>query len=282
MRPMFYLYKWDKLKEHSPHPQTRNMWLYKYGAFGLYNGYWFPCKITKHSMIGEPATVLAIPIATVNQDLYPKGEIAVGDMQVLYSVFSTGVSIEVYIQEAMRRHNVTNRMLNAAIKRSLNTELLYSPTRLMNDVKKAANREDKENVFVLNVKLKDEVGVIPMPMTVDIIEKLWNSNDWAMQEISQLLGVSYNPTQGKKERMLTNELLGDRDLTIMNREMITDRLKTAAKEIGEDVIHISSEIDLWDRQLRYGHPNPEIADMSASKGTDPNGRGNNTDGGNVV
>lgn len=255
---MFYLYKWTNLKEDSPQEQTRNDWLFKYGAFARLNGLWFPCKIVRHSTIGEPATVTAIPLATVNMDIYPKGEINANKLEILYSVFANGMSIQAYIQKAMYRKHITDRMLNAALKRSLNTELLFAPKRLLKDVKKAANREDKDESFVLTTNNKDEIGAVQLPRTIEIVEKLWNSNDWAIQELSQLLGISYNPAHGKKERMLQNELLGDRDLTVMNREMITSRLINAAQKFGEIISHISTEIDTVDRQLSYGKKEEHI------------------------
>lgn len=249
---MFYLYKWDNLKEDSPQESTRNQWLYKYGAFARMGGLWFPCKVLRYSTIGEPATITAIPLATTNMDVYPKGEVSVSACEVLYTVFSNGQSIQAYIQHAMYRKNITDKMLNAALRRSMNTELLFAPKRLLKDVKKAANREDKEESFVLTVNNKDEIGSVELPRTIEIVEKLWDSNDWAKLEISQLLGISYNPVQGKKERMLQSELLGDRDLTVMNREMITSRLINSSKKFGEYVTHISTEIDIVDRQLNYG------------------------------
>src|SRR5690606_15169935 len=92
---------------------------------------------------------------------------------------------------------------------------------------------------------------------IEIVEKLWDTHDWAVQELCQLLGISYNPSHGKKERLIQNELLGDRDMTIMNREMITSRLRTAAEKFGESVVHISTEIDVIDRKLRYGDDQTE-------------------------
>lgn len=255
---MFYLFKWGNLRENSPQEATRNEWLFKYGAFAYRNGLWFPCKILRYSTIGEPATITAIPLATVHMDIYPQGEITVESCDVLYTCFANGMSIQAYIQKAMYRKNVTGRMLDSALKRSLNTVLLYAPKRLLRDVKRAANREDKEESFVITVNNKDEIGAIELPRTIDIVEKLWNSNDWAMQEISQLLGISYNPAHGKKERMLQNELLGDRDLTVMNREMLTSRLINAANKFGEMVSHISTEIDTIDRQLSYGRAEKEV------------------------
>lgn len=253
----YYLYKWDKLVPDSPQAQTRNDWLYKYGAFARYRGLWFPCRVMNYNTIGDPAQVLAVPIATFNADLYPRGAVNTSDLDVLYTVFADGRSIESYIQKSIYRKRTTDRMLNGALRRSLNTELLYAPKRLMRQVKKAVNREDKQETFVLELNNKDEIGVIPLPRTIEIVEKLWNSNDWAVQELSQLLGISYNPAHGKKERMLTNELLGDRDLTIMNREMITSRLIHAAEKFGEMVTHISTEIDTVDRNLSYGRKGGE-------------------------
>lgn len=250
--PFFNLWKWDNLKEDSPQGQTRNQWLYKYGAFARRNGLWFPCRVVKLSTIGEPATITAIPIAQTNLDIYPQGEIRADECEVIYSVFNDGRSIQAYISQAIGRIRLTDRMVNAAIKRSLNTELIYAPKKMIQAVKRAANREDKEEVFVLEVHNKEEIGSIELPRTIEIVEKLWNSYDWAVQELSQLLGISYNPAHGKKERMIQNELLGDRDLTVMNREMITSRLKTAAEKFGETVVHISTEIDTIDRQLQYG------------------------------
>lgn len=263
---MFYLYKWGNLVENSPQEATRNEWLYKYGAFARRSGLWFPCKVVRYSTIGEPATITAIPLAVVNQDIYPAGEISVSSCEVFYSVFSNGMSIQAYIHKGLAMERITDRMLFGALKRSLNTELLYAPKRLLKDVKRAANREDKDESFVLTVNNKDEIGSIELPRTVDIIEKLWNSKDWARQELSQMLGITYNPSQGKKERMIQSELLGDRDLTVMNREMITSRLINAATAFGETVTHISTEIDTIDRQLSYGSkavkegdPNPNDA-----------------------
>lgn len=257
---MYYLYKWNNLVPDSPQEQTRNEWLYKYGAFARLSGLWFPCKVVRFNTIGEPAVVMAIPLANTNLDLYPKGEISAYSLDVLYSVFADGRSIQVHIQKSVARKNITDRMLNAALRRSLDTELLYAPKRLMKDVKKAANREDKSEAYVVNVNNKDEIGKIDLSRTIEIVEKLWDSNDWAIQEISQLLGISYNPAHGKKERMVQNELLGDRDLTIMNREMITSRLIKAASEFGEEVSHISTEIDIIDRQLSYGNKAAEESD----------------------
>lgn len=250
--PFYNLWKWRDLKPNSPHEQTRNQWLFKYGAFARRNGLWFPCRVVKLSTIGEPATITAIPIAQTNLDIYPKGELSADSCEVLYSVFSNGMSIQAYIAQAVGRIRLTNRMLNAGIKRALNTELLYAPKRMLKEVKRAANREDKDETFVLTVNNKDEIGSIELPRTIDIVEKLWDSHDWAVQELSQLLGISYNPSHGKKERLIQSELLGDRDLTIMNREMITSRLRTAAEGFGEYVVHISTEIDVVDRELRYG------------------------------
>jgi hypothetical protein len=259
---LFYLYKWDNLKEDSPQESTRNEWLYKYGAFARKDGLWFPCKVLRYSTIGEPATIMAVPLATVNMDIYPKGEISVDSCEVLYTIFANGLSIQAYIQKAMYRKHITDKMLNAALRRSLNTELLFAPKRLLKDVKKAANREDKEESYVLTVNNKDEIGAVELPRTIDIVEKLWDSNDWAKLEISQLLGISYNPVQGKKERMLQSELLGDRDLTVMNREMITSRLINSAKKFDESIVHISTEIDTIDRNLSYGKAVAQEADTN--------------------
>jgi len=255
--PFYNLWKWRNLKENSPHEQTRNQWLYKYGAFALRAGLWFPCRVVKLSTIGEPASLVAVPIAQTNLDIYPKGEILASECEVIYTVFNDGMSIQAYISQAIGRIRLTNRMLNAGIKRSLNTELLYAPKRLLQEVKKAANREDKSEAFVLASNNKDEIGTIQLARTIEIVEKLWDSHDWAVQELCQLLGISYNPSHGKKERLIQNELLGDRDMTIMNREMITSRLRTAAEKFGESVVHISTEIDVIDRQLRYGSDQAE-------------------------
>lgn len=255
--PFYNLWKWRNLVENSPHEQTRNQWLFKYGAFARRQGLWFPCRVLKLSTTGEPATISAIPIAQNNLDIYPKGEIPAGECEVLYSVFNDGMSIQAYVSQAIGRIRLTNRMLNAGIKRALNTELLYAPKRLLNEVKRAANREDKTESFVLTSNNKEEIGTIELPRTIDIVEKLWDSHDWAVQELCQLLGISYNPSHGKKERLIQNELLGDRDMTIMNREMITSRLRTAAEKFGESVVHISTEIDVIDRKLRYGNEETE-------------------------
>ncbi|MBN3584992.1 hypothetical protein JYB64_21600, partial [Algoriphagus aestuarii] len=140
--PFYNLWKWRNLKENSPHEQTRNQWLFKYGAFARRQGLWFPCRVLKLSTTGEPATISAIPIAQNNLDIYPRGEIPAGECEVLYSVFNDGMSIQAYVSQAIGRIRLTNRMLNAGIKRALNTELLYAPKRLLNEVKRAANRED--------------------------------------------------------------------------------------------------------------------------------------------
>lgn len=271
--PFYNLWKWRNLKENSPHEQTRNQWLFKYGAFARRQGLWFPCRVLKLSTTGEPATISAIPIAQNNLDLYPRGEIPAGECEVLYSVFNDGMSIQAYVSQAIGRIRLTNRMLNAGIRRALNTELLYAPKRLLNEVKRAANREDKAESYVLTTNHKEEIGSIELPRTIDIVEKLWDSHDWAVQELCQLLGISYNPSHGKKERLIQNELLGDRDMTIMNREMITSRLRTAAEKFGESVVHISTEIDVIDRQLRYGNEETEGGD-----GDDPDDRNGSLSG----
>lgn len=271
--PFYNLWKWRDLKPNSPVEQTRNQWLYKYGAFALLNGLWFPCKVLKLSTIGEPATISAIPIAQNNLDIYPRGEILAEGCDVIYSVFNNGMSVQAYISQAIGRIRLTDRMLNAAIKRSLNTELLYAPKRMLREVKRAANREDKEEAFVLETNNREEIGSIELPRTIEIVEKLWDSHDWAVQELSQLLGISYNPAHGKKERMIQNELLGDRDLTVMNREMITNRLKVAAEKFGETVMHISTEIDTIDRHLSYGAEEVKEVDIDGVHPIQGIGRG---------
>ena len=86
----FYsLYKWENIVENSPHPQTRNEWLFKYGAFGRLNGLWFPCRIQNFTTIGEPATVVVVKIATQNQSIYPNTTIPVSEMDVLYFITSS-------------------------------------------------------------------------------------------------------------------------------------------------------------------------------------------------
>lgn len=250
---MFYLYKWENLVADSPQESVRNEWLFYYGAFARWRGIWFPCKIVRYNTIGEPATITAvIPNSVYDMGIYPRGEVSAYDCDVIYTVFANGMSIQAYIQKSMYRKNVTDKMLNAALARSLDTVLLFAPKRLVQHVKKAANREDKKEAFVVETNNKDEIGAIELPRTIDIVEKLWNSNDWALQELSQVLGISYNPAHGKKERMLSQELLGDRDLTIMNREKVTSRLIVAATAFGEKVSHISTEVDYSDRNLQYG------------------------------
>lgn len=249
---MYYLYNWEDLKPDSPQAQTRNEWLYRYGAFARYNGLWFPCRVMGFTTIGEPAQVLTIPIATMNQSIYPQGAVNAKDLDVLYSVFNDGMSIEVYIQGAQKRKMITNVMLDGALRKSLDTSLITAPTRLMQQIKTAVNKLWKGELHVINNAVKDDINVIELPRTAEILEKLWNSNDWALQEISQLLGISFNPSHGKKERMLQNEMLGDRDLTIMNREKITTRLITSAEKFGEKVSHISTHVDTIDRGLSYG------------------------------
>lgn len=250
---MFYLYKWKNLLVDSPDESVRNEWLYNYGAFARKNGVWFPCRVIKKNTIGAPAAIMVIPIATVNLEIYPRGEIFVETCEYFYCVFPDGMSIKAYIQRDLEVERLTNNRLVAAIKRSLNTELLHAPRRLTREVKRAANRDNKEESYVINSDNANEIGVIELPRTADILEKLWNSKDWARQELSQLLGITYNPSQGKKERMISSELLGDRDLTIMNRERLTSRLITSAEKYGEYVCHISSEIDFIDRGLAYGN-----------------------------
>lgn len=245
-----YLYEWGNLKKDSPQEDIRNEWLFYYGAFGLKDNIWFPCTVMRRTTTGNPYEVIVqIEPNSVYSSLYPTGNIAVEEMDVCYSAFPDGTPLLTYVWESLQRKAVTDQMLNAALRRSLNTELIGAPRRLMDAVKKAVNRGTKEEIFVLDEIKKDDVNVIPIPQTADILEKLWNSNDWAIQEISQLLGISYNPAHGKKERMLQNELLGDRDITLMMRRKVTNRLKNTAKEFGESITHISTMIDTIDRQL---------------------------------
>lgn len=247
-----YIYEWDNLKEDSPEEDVRNYWLFTYGAFGCYRGLWFACRVSRKNTNGAPFSVIPVPISTSeNFDVYPQGEVLVTDMDVLYSVFPNGQSIEYYISRSMRRKQITDRMLNGALHRSLNTEIIGAPRKMMQAVKRAANRQDKDEIYVVEGELKDQVFAVNLPQTADIIEKLWNSNDWSIQEVSQLLGISYNPSHGKKERMLQAELLGDRDITLMCRRKLTKRLITAANKFGESVKHISTSIDVIDRGLSY-------------------------------
>lgn len=246
-----YLYEWRNLEEDSPLEDVRNQWLYFYGSFARKDGLWFPCTVNQINTIGGGQTVTPIIIGTADMGMYPQGMQNVDSLDVLYSVFPDGRSIRDYIKISLDRKEVTDRMLNGALERSLSTEILYAPKRLMNLLKKVTNRGSKTESYVMDDVEKDKIGAIPLPQTADIIEKLWNSNDWAIQEISQLLGISYNPAHGKKERMLQNELLGDRDLTLMNRRKVTMRLISAAKKFGEEVTHISTAIDVVDRDLPY-------------------------------
>lgn len=248
---MYNIYVWDNLVEDSPQPQTRNQWLYKYGAFARYKGLWFPCKVQNYSTIGEPFQVTPVRVATMNQEIYPHGLVNVTDLDVLYSVFNDGLSIEQYIYVAMSRKELTTKMLDSALLRSINTEIITSPKRLIQQIKMALNTLTKGQIRVVDTVHKDDISVIPLPNTADLLEKLWNSNDWAMQEVSQLLGLSFNPAHGKKERMVKSELLGDRDITLMNRDKISSRLQKSAKEFNESVEHMSNYIDTLDRGLVY-------------------------------
>jgi len=252
---LFSLYKWENLVADSPHPQTRNEWLFKYGAFGRLNGLWFPCRISNFSTIGEPATVIPVPIASFNRSIYPSKSVPAADMDVLYTVFANGTSLEAYCYSALYRKNITTKMLDGALARSLNTEIITAPKRLITQIKRAINAVRKNEIRVVDTTIKDSVQIIEIPRTAEILEKLWNSNDYALQELSQVLGISYNPQPHKKSRMITGELLGDRDITIMNREMITSRLQTAAAAFGEKVTHISTFIDTLDRHLSYDGEN---------------------------
>lgn len=266
-----YIYQWDDLSDDSPLEDTRNYWLFKYGAFGRYRGIWFACTVVNWNFLNNPYAVLPVRVATANMDLYPQGEIKVDDMDVFYSVFPNGQSLEYYISYSMRRKRTTDIMLDAALERSLNTELIYAPRRLIQGIKRILKRGIKSEPYVLDEVQKDEIGSIELPRTVDIVEKLWNSNDWSIQEVSQLLGISYNPAHGKKERMLQAELLGDRDITIMNRRKVTQRLVTAANNFGESVKHISTSIDVIDRGLSYEKGEIPNADLQNNDGTESSG-----------
>lgn len=271
---MYYLYSWSNLKKDSPEESTRNDWLWRYGAFGRYRGLWFPCRITSYNTIGNPATVIAVPTATRNMNIYPEGEVSVEDMEVLYSTFADGRSIFAYTETHLIRKGITDQMLNSAIKRSLNTEIVYAPKQMVRAVKQAVNRFAKAETFVVDNGNKDQIGTVELPRTIDIVEKLWNSNDWALQEICQHLGMSYNPSAGKKERMLNAEMLGDRDITVMNRRLLTQRLVVAAEKFGEKVNHISTEIDVIDRGLSYGGESVD-GSLGEKSGLDNDETGNN-------
>lgn len=248
----FNIYRWANLVADSPQETTRNEWLYKYGAFGRLNGLWFPCTVTGYTTIGEPANVMPIRIATYNQDLYPKTKVNVSDMDVLYCVFNDGESIQRYCFKAVERKMLTSQMLNGALQRSLNTEIVTAPTRLIQQIKDAINNLSKGKIRVVNTQIKDDISVIELPHTANLLENLWNSNDYAVQEISQLLGMSFNPQSGKRTRLVTGELLGDRDITLANRNLIVSRLISASKKFGESVEHISDKIDELDRGLGTG------------------------------
>lgn len=257
---MYNIYIWDNLKEDSPQAQTRNKWLFQYGAFARYNGLWFPCKVQNYTTTGEPFSVLPHRIATMNQDVYPSGSVQVSELDVLYSIFNDGMSLENYILPALNRRKITTMMLDSALMRSVNTEIITAPRQLLQQIKNAINSLKRGEVRIVTTKTGEEINMVELPNTSKILEELWNSNDWAMQEISQLLGLSFNPSHGKKERLIQGELMGDRDITIVNRDLIISRLSKSAFEFGEKIEHISNYIDTLDRGLVYkgGVVNDEV------------------------
>src|SRR5690606_18674064 len=113
--------------------------------------------------------------------IYPQGMISTKDLDVLYSVFSNGMSIEYYVTEALNRKKLTTKMLDGALIRSLNTELITAPTRLIQQIKQAINRVWKGDIRVINTDNKHDTNVIQLRQTADILVELWNSNDCAMQ-----------------------------------------------------------------------------------------------------
>lgn len=240
---MYYIYNWDNLAENSPQPFVRNEWLWNYGAFCRYKGLWFPCKVVRYNTIGEPAYIIAIPAATENMEIYPKGQISTTDLDVLYTIFPDGLSLETYIYKALKRRATTMGILDGAIVRSLNTEIISAPTNLIQQIKNTLNKGKKGDIRVVDNSISDSINVIEIPQTSKMLEDLWNSADWSMQEIMMELGIQYNPSQGKKERMIKSEMLGDFDLCFMNREKLTSMLRNSAKKFGEKVEHISSMLD---------------------------------------
>lgn len=246
---MYSIYKWSNLKPNSPRGQTRNQWLYKYGAFASYRGLWFPCTVVANNMFGEPAVISPINdvgYSTLYKDLnlIPATQLAVADLDVLYTVFNNGLSISTYVFDAVKLSEITKVNLKGAVQRSLHTDLIVAPKKIMAQVKESINKLWKGERHVINGDgmTANEIVKIDLPNTSDMLEKLWNSHDWAKQEICEILGISYNPSQGKKERLLVDEIQGDRDLTIMNRLRVVERLEEDAESFGETVQHISDYV----------------------------------------
>lgn len=253
------IYKWSNLKKNSPRSHTRNEWLFKYGCFVHYKGFWFPCRVLNLNSYGEPTILQGVyEYHNVNDfanfDLLPREPIYASDCDVVYTVFNKGISIHKYIYDELKLIKKTSEIVDNAVERSLHTEIVTTSPNLMKSVKKILNTSKKGERYVVEQKSEvDVIDTIPLQNTSDILEKLWNSKDWAKQELYELLGISYNPAQGKKERALVDEINGDRDITIINRAYITDRLIETAEEYDEKVIHMSDFIENKKEEDKYAN-----------------------------
>ncbi len=193
--------------------------------------------------------IMVKPIATMNTGIYPAMAMLVSDCDAFYSVFADGESLEMYILENLLRQNQTELMLDSAIRRSLDTVIYTAPKQFMQELKKAINTSRKGELYVVPNTLTEQVGTLTTgDTTAAILEYLWNSHDWSQQEIAETLGLSYNPGQGKKERLIIKEIEGDRHITAMNRLHVTERLINAANLTGETVQHISDWLDAREKE----------------------------------
>ena len=205
---------------------------------------WYPCTCQGITTVGEPAWVLPFDGNTVKRELF-ESKVATQNLQAFYSIFPNGLPLRLYIAEAVGRKTKTQYALDGAIARSLNTEIITAPQKLIQQIKQAINALfNKEQIRVVSPQIGDEINVIKIPHTAELLSPLWDSYDFSIQEICLLLGIPYNPSQGKKERLVVAEAVADGTLVRSYRNYLTNRLQMQAEKNGESVSHISDNFEV--------------------------------------
>lgn len=258
------LYKWDNLIENSPSSSTRNMWLYEWGCFGKYKTMWIPLLPMNWNFEMQPVAFALAPITTDPQQieeftkLFPN-PIRIEDLDYVYWALPRAISIKHYISDLTPLSNVTKQLLTNATHRSLANVLITAPMGFGKQIKNAltslvpkknkkqettvSRLDEVAGVYIIEgTKINLEtVNTIEVPTTIDYLGKLWESHDWAKQEIWTKLGLAYNPE--KRERMIQDEMQAQNQTIRANRDFLTDSLKTQAEKYGEKVSHIADHIE---------------------------------------
>jgi len=238
------LFRWENLEPGSPNQTTRNRWLWQFGCFAKYNGIWFPCMVVAWSLQEDPLTVSVV--VNSGSDVYTAEVLSllpthlqVSELEFFYSVFPLGMPVRLYIAEDLPRIATARKVIDDAVERSLETALIISPTRWVSKLKQALNFIRRGEWYVVDGSSIDieKVKVLDLPNTTERLERLWESYDWATQQMYIKLGFAFNPE--KRERMIQAEMIAQTQVIRSNRDMLTQNLIRQAEAQGnEKVLHI--------------------------------------------